>query len=390
MNKKNRMACSGTNKASLVKNIGGYDRWLLMSATALIIIGILMVASASMEIAEKTYHNNLHFFYRQLGFGFFGFLAAIIALRIKMEWWLKASPYLLLATYLMLIVVLIPGIGRQINGSRRWLGLAGFGGQVSELAKVFWVLFLAGFLQRRQKEIIQSPYGLLKPMVLLSGIVLLLLLEPDFGAAVVLISVTLGLLFIAGVPLRYYAMLFAAVFFAVVALAFASPYRLERLTAFLNPWANQFGSGYQLTQSLIAFGRGGWFGLGLGDSVQKLFYLPEAHTDFLFAVLAEELGFIGVVVVMMLFVILLFRVLRTSYHALIQKLHYPAYCAAGLGLCLAFEASINIGVNTGVLPTKGLALPFISYGGSSLMVNCLVIAILLRADFETRKQKRRR
>lgn len=379
-NRMARIAESGFHSREPFK----YDRWLLAAAVTLIVLGILMVASASMEVAEKTYHNRFHFFYRQLGFAMFGLLGAVIIFRIKIEWWMRASPYLLVITYLMLIIVLFPGVGRQINGSRRWLGIAGFGGQVSELAKIFWIMFLAGFLQRRQQEIINSPQGFLKPVALLSGIVLLLLLEPDFGAAVVLISVTLGLLFLAGVPLRYYAMLFFAVSLSVAALALASPYRLARLTTFLNPWANQFGSGYQLTQSLIAFGRGGWFGLGLGDSVQKLFYLPEAHTDFVFAVLAEELGFIGVVLVIGLFAILLFRVLRISYLALKNNAFYAGYCAVGLGLCLAFEAAINIGVNTGMLPTKGLALPFISYGGSSLMVNCLVIAILLRIDYERR------
>lgn len=384
--RKNRMA-QVSESGFQPKTVMLYDKWLLTAAMALVVLGILMVASASMEVAEKAFHNRFHFFYRQLAFASFGIIGALVIFRIRIEWWVRASPYLLVAAYLILIVVLLPGIGRQINGSRRWLGIAGFGGQVSELAKIFWIMFLAGFLQRRQQEIMTSPHGFLKPMALLGGIVLLLLLEPDFGAAVVLIAVTLGLLFLAGVPLRYYAMLFLAVSLAVAALAFASPYRLERLTAFLNPWANQYGSGYQLTQSLIAFGRGGWFGLGLGDSVQKLFYLPEAHTDFLFAVLAEELGFIGVALVIGLFVLLLVRVLRMSFRALKNQSFYAGYCAAGLGLCLAFEATINIGVNIGMLPTKGLALPFISYGGSSLMVNCFVVAILLRIDHESRVAK---
>ncbi len=383
---KKRMAYTAETGLSS-KWIVSYDRYLLGTALILILLGVLMVTSASMEVAEKTYHNRLHFFYRQGIFAILGISIALLAFRIKIAWWSQASPILLLAAYLILILVLIPGIGKQINGSRRWIGIAGFGGQVSELAKVCWIMFLAGFLQRRKQELIISPQGFLKPMLLLGGLVLLLLLEPDFGTSVVLIAVTLGLLFLAGVPLRYYVMLFATVLLAIMALAFASPYRLERLTAFLNPWANQYGSGYQLTQALIAFGRGGWFGLGLGDSVQKLFYLPEAHTDFLFAVLAEELGFIGVTVVLGLFGTLIFRILLISLRALQRQAYYAGYCAAGLGLCLAFEVIINVGVNTGVLPTKGLALPFMSYGGSSLLVNCLVIAILLRIDHESRLAK---
>jgi cell division protein FtsW len=381
------MMRESTATLSRSRKMIGLDRWLLFSAAALILLGLLMVASSSMEVAERMFHNRFHFFYRQLAFALAGLFAAIIAFRIPVTWWLRASPYFLLITYLMLILVLVPGIGRQVNGSSRWLGVGGFGGQVSELAKVFWIIFLAGLLERRQREIIESPHGFLKPMLLLSGLVFLLLLEPDFGAAVVMIAVTLGLLFIAGVPLRYYLLLFVGVIIIVAALAFGSPYRLERLTAFLNPWANQFGSGYQLTQSLIAFGRGGWFGLGLGDSVQKLFYLPEAHTDFLFAVLAEELGFGGVIVVIGLFVILLIRILRMSYRALNTKAYYMGYAGVGFAICLTCEAVVNIGVNKGILPTKGLALPFMSYGGSSLMVNCVIIGILLRLDRDSRIKK---
>ena len=379
-----RRSMAGTSDTGFNQTIVLYDRWLLLIGLALLAFGLLMVASASMEVAAKNYHNTFYFFYRQLIFSGLGLGAAVIVFRLDMDVWSKLSPFLLIVAYIMLVAVLIPGIGHQVNGSRRWIGLGSFGGQVSELAKVFWIIFLAGFLERRKQEIMCSARGFAKPMLLLGGIVLLLLLEPDFGAAVVLIAVTLGLLFIAGVPLRYYAMLIVSVMIAVAGLAAASPYRLERLTTFLNPWANQFGSGYQLTQALIAFGRGGWFGQGLGDSVQKLFYLPEAHTDFLFAVIAEELGFLGVMLVISLFAILVFRALKISFRALLSQQYFVGYLAAGLALCLGVEAIINIGVNTGVLPTKGLALPFISYGGSSLIVNCMIIAMLLRIDHEGR------
>ena len=361
-----------------------YDRLLILATLGLIAIGLLMVASSSMMIAERSYQQPLYFLYRQLIYVVLGMGGALAIFRIEVRFWQRINPILLIVSFVLLLLVLIPGIGRQVNGSIRWIMLGPVSIQVSELAKVFIITYLAGYLQRHQQEVQRQMSGFIKPMVIVSSLCLLLLLEPDFGAAVVLLATTMGLFFIAGVRIRYFLILILVVITGLAGLAYLSPYRLERITAFLHPWANQFGSGYQLTQALIAFGRGGWFGVGLGDSVQKLFYLPEAHTDFLFAVLAEELGFVGAMLVIVLFLVLVVRALFIGRAACQQKNLFAGYVAYGLGLCLAFESIINMGVNAGLLPTKGLTLPFISYGGSSLLSNCIIVALLLRIDHENR------
>jgi len=364
-----------------------YDRLLILVSLGLIAIGLIMVASASMMVAERLYQQPLYFLYRQLIYAMLGIGIALIIFRFNVRFWQRMGPTLLISAFFLLLLVLIPGIGRQVNGSTRWMMLGPISIQVSELAKVFIIIYLSGYLQRRHQEVQQHIKGFIKPMILLSLICFLLLLEPDFGAVVVLLATALGLFFLANVRLRYFLLLFATVTAGLALLAYVSPYRLQRITAFLHPWAHQFDSGYQLTQALIAFGRGSWMGVGLGDSVQKLFYLPEAHTDFLFAVLAEELGFFGVFVVLVLFAILIGRALFIGYRACLQQQFFAGFLAYGLGLCLALEAIINIGVNTGLLPTKGLTLPFISYGGSSMLVNCVVVAIILRIDHENRIAK---
>ena len=286
----------------------------------------------------------------------------------------------------MLILVLIPGIGKVVNGSRRWLSLGPIGIQVSELTKIIMIIYLAGYLVRQKKNISMGILGFIIPLIVLSVVVVLLLLEPDFGASVVIAGTVMAMLFLTGVKFRYYVGLIIIVGVCLAFIAVSSPYRVARLTTFLNPWADQFNSGYQLTQSLIAFGRGGWFGTGLGEGVQKLFYLPEAHTDFLFAVLGEELGFFGIILVLGLYSILVYRGFIIGLNAYMQDRLYAAFTAYGITFWVGMQASINIGVNAGLLPTKGLTLPLMSYGGASIVVNCMAIALLLRIDHENRWQ----
>lgn len=363
-----------------------YDKWLIGTVLGLLIIGLMMVASSSVMISTKYYHQPFHFLIRQACYLGAGILVAMLVMRIDSSTWEKLSMPLLLICLLMLMVVLIPGIGRSVNGSRRWLALGPIGIQVSELAKMTMIFYVAGYLVRQQKNIGQTILGFIKPMIILGLVSILLLMEPDFGATVVIAGTIMAMLFLAGVKLRYYIGLLLGVMICLAMLAVSSPYRVARLTAFLDPWADQYNSGYQLTQSLIAFGRGGWLGTGLGDSVQKLFYLPEAHTDFLFAVLAEELGLIGVLLVLMLYSILVARGLTIGYTAHCQERLFAAFTAYGLTFWLGLQAAINMGVNSGLLPTKGLTLPMLSYGGASMVVNCVVIALLLRIDHENRWQ----
>ncbi|KTD33185.1 cell division protein ftsW [Legionella nautarum] len=366
------------------KPIALYDKWLMGAVLGLLIIGLMMVASSSVMISTKYYDQPFHFLIRQSCYLFAGFVVALVVMRVDSAAWEKISTPLLLICLLMLLVVLVPGIGRSVNGSRRWLALGPIGIQVSELAKMTMIFYVAGYLVRQQASVQQSIFGFIKPMIILGVIAILLLMEPDFGATVVITGTIMAMLFLAGVKLRYYIGLVIVVICCLVVLALSSPYRVARLTAFLDPWADQFNSGYQLTQSLIAFGRGGWLGVGLGESVQKLFYLPEAHTDFLFAVLAEELGLLGVTLVLSLYSILVVRGLMIGFTAHSQERLFAAFTAYGLTFWLGLQAAINMGVNSGLLPTKGLTLPMLSYGGASMVVNCMVIALLLRIDHENR------
>lgn len=360
------------------RNLFVYDPYLLFASITLIVIGLLMVASTSMVISDQQFGYPLHFFLRQIAYvGISGFVS-IFVLMIKMEQWQEYSGYLLILSLLLLVIVLVPGLSWQVNGSARWINLGFISVQVSELMKVAMVIFLAGYLVRRDEEIQGDIIGFIKPLTLLGLVAVLLLMEPDFGATAVIMAVALGMMFLAGVRLWHFSLLLLLVGSLAGLLIFSTPYRLARLTTFLNPWATQFDGGYQLTQSLIAFGRGGIWGIGLGNSIQKLFYLPEAHTDFLFAVLAEEFGLLGQLVVCGLFVIVVSRALWIGRLADESGDKYSAYVAYGLGLWIALQALINMGVNLGVLPTKGLTLPLISYGGSSMVVHCVAIAILLR------------
>lgn len=368
------------------KPLALYDKWLIGVTFGLLIIGLMMVASSSITISTKFYHQPFHFFIRQASYLMIGIFMSLIIMRIEIETWKKISTPLIILTLFFLCIVLVPGIGKVVNGSRRWISLGLVSIQVSELAKLAMILYISAYLVRQKEAVANKISAFIKPMIILAIIAVLLLAEPDFGATVVITGTVMSLLFLAGVRFRYYLGLLVIVSIALSVVAFSSPYRVARLTAFLDPWADQFNSGYQLTQSLIAFGRGGWFGTGLGDGVQKLFYLPEAHTDFLFAVIAEEAGLIGVLVVIMLYAVLIARGLMIGYSARLQDKLFASYTAYGLTFWLGLQAAINMSVNSGLLPTKGLTLPLLSYGGASLVVNCMVIALLLRIDHESRWQ----
>jgi cell division protein FtsW len=360
-----------------------YDRTLVSIVAILIGTGLIMVTSSSMHYAESIHSgNSYHFLVRHLVYLAATFVAVVTILSQPIIRWQKYGPYLLVAGLVLLVLVLI--MGRTVNGSTRWLAIGPLTLQVSELIKLFIVVYIAGYLVRRTDELQNQMTGFAKPLIVLALISGLLLLEPDFGAAVVILSTTLAMLFLGGAKLWQFIGLTAGVGATLGGIAISQPYRLQRILTFLDPWADPFGSGYQLTQSLIAFGRGSIFGQGLGNSLQKMSYLPEAHTDFAFAVLAEELGLVGVFIVLLLFFVLFTRAMKIGRKALLQQRAYSAYLAYGIGFWLTFQALINIGVTSGALPTKGLTLPFISYGGNSLLICGAAIAILLRVDFENR------
>lgn len=361
-----------------------FDRYLLVSVFFILALGLVMVASASMAISEKQFGEPFHYLFRQLFFLAISGVAVAIIIRIPVDRWEQLGPPIFIFAVVLLILVLVPGIGRVVNGSRRWIGVGPFGLQVSEFAKFAMILFMAGYLVRRQDEVRTKISGFIKPMVLLGIVAILLLLQPDFGATSVIVVTVMGMMFLAGVKLRQFIALLVIVALLMAVLAISAPYRMQRLTTFVNPWAHPFSSGYQLTQSLIAFGRGSWFGVGLGNSVQKLFYLPEAHTDFLFAVLAEELGLLGVIVVIGLYFLLIWRAMAIGRKTQLRGRAFSAYVAYGIGMWLSLQAVINMGVNSGMLPTKGLTLPLMSYGGSSLLIDCMAIGLLFRIDYEAR------
>ena len=358
------------------------DAQLILSAMLLLGIGLVMVASSSIEIADRATGDPLYYFKRQFIFAMLGVLGAVALTKIRLTHWENSGMIILFLMVMLLVVVLIPGLGRTVNGSTRWLALGPFGLQVSEVVKLLLIVYLAGYVVRQGKQIRESFVGFLKPMLVLVVLFTLLLLEPDFGAAFVLMVTALSMLYLAGVKIWKFGILLAASGVSMAFVAISSPYRVERLTIFLNPWSDPFGSGFQLTQSLIAIGSGAWSGLGLGASVQKLFYLPEAHTDFVFAVIAEELGLIGVAVVLVLFALLIYRCFAIGKMVDRQGMKFGAQISYGIGVWLGLQACINIGVNMGALPTKGLTLPLISAGGSSLLVVCLAIGLITRVYVE--------
>ncbi len=360
------------------------DHWLLFVIFMLLGVGIVMVGSSSFEIADRKLDQPFYYLIRQISYVMIGVLAAAVLLRVPLAFWEKMGGYFLMAGVLLLILVLVPGVGREVNGSMRWLSLGIVNVQPSEFAKLFVIIYMAGYLVRHGDAMQTALGGFVRPMAVLALVSVLLLVEPDFGAAAVILATSMAMMFLGGVRFWQFLVLVLLMTLALATLAVSSPYRLERITGFMDPWADPFNSGFQLTQALIAFGRGEWFGVGLGSSVQKLFYLPEAHTDFLFAVISEEFGFVGAVTIIALFSFVVVRAFMVGRLAEKVGLRFESYLAYGVGIWIGIQAFINIGVNMGVLPTKGLTLPFMSYGGSSILVMCIAIALLLRVDYERR------
>ena len=366
-----------------------YDRSLAWAAFLLVATGLVMVYSASIAIAEGsrfTGNNSAYFLIRQSIFLALALFAATLTFMVPVRFWQTSAPWFFLAGMVLLVLVLIPGIGREVNGARRWLNLVVFNFQPSELMKLAAVMYAADYTVRKHAVMKSFKKGLLPMLGVMLGVSWLLLREPDFGALVVVAVTTFGILFLGGMNGRHFVALVGMLAVGFAALVLSSPYRMQRIFGFMDPWADAYGKGYQLSHALIAFGRGEWFGVGLGASVEKLHYLPEAHTDFLLAVIAEELGFVGVFAVMGLFVWLVFRAFAIGRQAALQERHFAALSAQGIGIWIGFQTLINMGVNVGLLPTKGLTLPLMSFGGSGLVVNCVALAILLRIDWESRQQ----
>lgn len=363
------------------------DWWLLGAAVVLLCFGLVMVSSASMTVGERLGGSPFFYVYRHLFAMFLGLLAAYLVFQIPMLQWQKAGPILVFTGLLLLLLLLIPGIGKSVNGATRWIPLGGFNLQSSEFMKLFMVLYIAGYLVRRQDEVARSFWGFAKPMLLLIITSSLILLQPDFGTTVVLFATATAMLFLGGVVLYQFSMLIVVAGVAGWALIYFSPYRWQRMTTYLNPWDDPFNTDFQLTQALIAFGRGEVSGVGLGNGIQKQFYLPEAHTDFIMAVVGEEFGLLGTLGVILLFAFITWRAFQIGVKAEQTGQRFSSYTAYGLGLWLGMQAFINIGVNVGMLPTKGLTLPFMSYGGNSIIVVCMMIALLMRIDFESRQKR---
>ena len=363
------------------------DITLFWSVVLLLSLGLVMVYSSSiaMSEAEKMTGYRMHYFLmRHAIYLLLGVVAAFITFQMPIALWQRLALPLFIVGGLLLVLVLIPGIGREVNGSRRWISLGFMTMQPSELMKFFVVLYAADYTVRKAAFMHDFKKGFLPMLAVMVFTGAVLLRQPDFGALVVITSIAMAVLFLGGLNWRVFAGLIVLLLVAFVVLIISSPYRLQRIVGFMDPWADAFGKGYQLSHSLIAFGRGEWFGVGLGGSVEKLFYLPEAHTDFLLAVIAEELGFAGIAVVLALFVLLIYRAFAVGREAMMREKYFPALVAQGIGVWLSVQAFINMGVNMGVLPTKGLTLPFLSYGGTGIVVNCIAVAVLLRIDVENR------
>ncbi|HKI64969.1 MAG TPA: putative lipid II flippase FtsW [Burkholderiales bacterium] len=368
-----------------------YDRSLAWAGLLLAAGGLVMVYSASIEIAATSRYtgdNSAYFLVRQAIFLAAALFAATVVFMVPVRLWQKAAPWLFVAGVLLLVLVLVPGIGREVNGARRWLDLRAFNIQPSELMKLGAVLYAADYTVRKHAVLKSFKKGLLPMLGVMLLVSWLLLREPDFGAFVVIAITTFGMIFLGGMNGRHFALLVVMLAVGFAGLVLSSPYRMHRIFGFMDPWNDAFGTGYQLSHALIAFGRGEWFGVGLGASVEKLHYLPEAHTDFLLAVIAEELGFVGVAVVIGLFGWVVFRAFVIGRQAALRERHFAALAAQGIGVWIGFQAVINMGVNMGLLPTKGLTLPLMSFGGTGVVVNFVALAILLRIDWENRQLAR--
>ncbi len=367
------------------------DTMLLWSALALLMFGMVMVYSASIAMAEGsrfTGYQPAYFLVRHGVFVTIGLIAAVVVFQVPLRIWQQGAPWLFVVGVVLLLLVLIPHVGREVNGARRWLPLGPVNLQPSELMKLFAVLYAADYTVRKLADMGSFRRGFVPMALVMTLICGLLLREPDFGAFVVIICIAMGILFLGGINARLFSILFVFLALAFVVLIWSSPYRRERIFGFMDPWADALGKGYQLSHALIAFGRGEWLGVGLGGSVEKLFYLPEAHTDFLLAVIAEELGLVGVLVVIALFALIVQRAFAIGRQALLLERIYSGLVAQGIGIWLGVQAFINMGVNMGLLPTKGLTLPLMSFGGSGILANCVALAILLRVDWENRQLMR--
>lgn len=357
------------------------DWWLLLSTLCLAGLGVVMVGSASIHLGGAR-GANYGYLEKHLLALMLGMVGAWLAFQIPLRWLEKDSTPLYFLGLFLLALVLLPGVGKTVNGATRWIALGGFNLQTSEFMKLFMIFYMAGYLVRRKVEVAYTIWGVLKPVLLVALAAMLLMAQPDFGTTVVLLSTVMGMLFLGGAPLWQFGTLFLLVAMGGALLVVISPYRLERVTSFLNPWADPFGAGYQLSQALIAFGRGEWTGVGLGNGIQKQFYLPEAHTDFIMAVIGEEFGLMGTIAVILLFALVVWRAFAIGAVAESKDRPYAAHVAWGVGLWLGMQAFINIGVNVGLLPTKVLTLPFVSYGSNSLIVACVAVGVLLRIHWE--------
>ena len=368
--------------------IPDYDRTLVWLSVLLLGLGIVMVYSSSIAIAEagrNTGYQPTYYLVRHCVFVAAGILLALFAFQIPMRLWQQAAPYFFVCGLVLLVLVLIPGIGREVNGSRRWISLSAMNIQPSELMKVFVVLYAADYTVRKAAFMHSLRRGFMPMFFVMLATGGLLLLEPDFGAFAVITVIAMGILFLGGMNWRLFAGLLVMLVIGFVLLIWTSPYRMQRIAGFMDPWSDPYGRGYQLSHALIAFGRGEWFGVGLGASVEKLFYLPEAHTDFLLAVIAEELGFVGVAAIVIMFAWIVLRAFSIGRRAAMVERYFASLVAQGVGLWIGVQAIINMGVNMGLLPTKGLTLPLLSFGGSAIATTCVALAILLRIDWENRQ-----
>ena len=371
--------------------VAEYDQGLVWAAILLLGLGVVMVYSASIAIAEGsrvTGHQPMYYLTRHALFVAIGLAVGVAAFQIPLRLWQQAAPYLFLIGAGLLTLVLLPGVGREVNGSQRWISLHFVTVQPSELVKLAAVLYAADYTARKAAHMDSFRRGFLPMLVVMLVVGWLLLREPDFGAFVVITVIAMGILFLGGMNWKLFAGLFALLLVGFMLLILASPYRLQRVAGFMDPWADSYGTGYQLSHALIAFGRGEWLGVGLGASIEKLFYLPEAHTDFILAVIAEELGFVGVAAIIAAFTWIVTRAFMIGRRAASLERYFSALVAQGIGLWIGVQAIINMGVNMGVLPTKGLTLPLLSFGGSGIAANCCALAILLRVDWENRQLMR--
>ncbi len=361
---------------------GQYDLGLILAALALASVGVVMVGSSSIAIADGQHFGPFYYVMRHMVFLGLGLIACVVAARTELGWLERHAGLLMLGGIVLLLLVFVPIIGVRVNGARRWIRLGIMGFQSVEAVKILLVLYMASYLVRHRDNLQASLLGVIKPLGIAALLVVLLLAQPDFGSAALLMAVTLGMVWLGGAKVRNLVLLGSAAVPVLAWVAMSQDYRVKRLTSFLDPWADPFKDGFQLTQALIAIGRGEWFGVGLGASVQKLFYLPEAHTDFILAVIAEELGLAGIVLVLGLFGWLVGRGFVLGLRAVERNMRFAGYVAFGLSLMIALQALVSIGVNLGVLPTKGLTLPLISSGGSSVIMTCAMIGLLIRVSYE--------